>query len=110
MDTPKREKPSVSEAAYLWTVPGKPAVVRMESTVIQRMLPEIMRGFGSVPRRGVEIGGILLGRVEAGQPIKVHVTGFEVVRCEHEQGPSFILSAKDREQWLEVFERTRFSP
>jgi hypothetical protein len=110
MDTPKSEQPHVSGTAYLWTVPGKPVAVHMDWAVIERMLPEIMRGFGSVPRRGAEVGGILLGRVGAGRPIAVHVTGFEVVRCEHEQGPSFILSARDREHWLEIFERTRFAP
>jgi hypothetical protein len=110
MDTPNREEARVSSTAYIWTVPGKAISVHLEWTVIERMLPEIMRGFGSVPRRGAEVGGILLGRVEAGQPLTLHVNGFETVRCEHEQGPSFILSVRDRERWLQAFERTRFEP
>jgi hypothetical protein len=110
MDTPKSDEASVSSTAYIWTVPGNPISVHLEWTVIERMLPEIMRGFGSVPRRGAEVGGILLGRVEAGKPPVVLVNGFEAVPCEHGEGPSFILSARDREHWLEVFERTRFEP
>ncbi|MBI1786888.1 MAG: hypothetical protein HYR60_04950 [Acidobacteria bacterium] len=55
-----------------------------------------MRGFGALPRRGAEVGGILLGQVQPGSPATVTVEDFEPVPCEYLMGPSYNLSDKDR--------------
>jgi hypothetical protein len=60
----------------------------------ERVLSEVMTGFGAVPRRGAEVGGILLGRREADA---IWVEDAVLTPCEHRRGPSFLLSERDRQ-------------
>lgn len=60
----------------------------------ERMLSEVMTGFGAVPRRGAEVGGILLGHTEDGT---VWVEDVVLTACEYRRGPSFLLSEQDRQ-------------
>jgi len=55
-----------------------------------------IEAFLSLPKRGTEIGGLLLGRVERENPLLVHIDGFEEIPCEHRYGPSYVLSDSDR--------------
>ncbi len=82
---------------YLWQVPGKPVSVELDIDNVDRLSQEIMRGFGVVPRRGVEMGGILLGSVQA-TPTghRVVVEDFEPVPCQHAQGTSWLLSGEEQ--------------
>lgn len=50
--------------------------------------------FYSVPRGGVEIGGILIG--SAGEQ-GVRINGWRPIECRHASGPSFTLSQEDRD-------------
>lgn len=98
MGTPNAHSAASAEQPYyVWEVPGK-AAVRLYFDVIDRVLPEIMRGFGALPRRGAEVGGLLLGRVLDSAPLVVSVEEFEPVPCEYLSGPSYRLSAADRER------------
>jgi hypothetical protein len=98
MGTPNAHSAASAEQPYyVWEAPGK-AAVRLYFDVIDRMLPEIMRGFGALPRRGAEVGGLLLGRVLESAPLLVSVEEFEPVPCEYLSGPSYRLSASDRER------------
>ncbi len=54
-----------------------------------------MRGFGAVPRRGAEVGGLLLGSAETGERTILRIEDFVPVACEHMRGPSYILSEAD---------------
>ncbi|MBK9169373.1 MAG: hypothetical protein IPM24_18185 [Bryobacterales bacterium] len=84
---------------FVWDAPGKGVSVHLHFDVIDRMLPEIMRGFGALPRRGAEVGGVLLGRMrEDGGERLVTVEDFVPVPCEYLTGPSYHLSARDRER------------
>ena len=81
---------------YVWQPPDKPFTVQLAFDVIDRMNIEIMRGFGAVRRRGTEVGGLLLGRIEpVGSHTYVTVDDFEPVSCEYAFGPSYILSPQD---------------
>jgi len=86
----------------MWQVSGKSICVQLLFDVIDRMHPQVMRGFSMLKSRGAEIGGILLGRSEAGLPRKVSIEDFHEVRCEYLTGPSYNLSEKD----LVAFEAT----
>ncbi len=46
----------------------------------------------SVPRRGAEAGGLLLGGVRLGPVIDIFITGFEPIPCDYLFGPSFVVS------------------
>jgi hypothetical protein len=95
---------------YVWEVPEKPVVVHLSFDVVDRILVEVMRGFGAIPRRGAEVGGILLGSVETGEKTVVRVEDFEAVACEHRRGPSYLLSESDAARYEEALARRRYSP
>src|SRR6266568_1463880 len=80
---------------YVWEVPGRPVSVQLYFDVIDRMLPDILRGLGALRRRGAEVGGILLGRSDPGSPERVGILDFEAVPSEYLTGPSYNLSEND---------------
>ena len=102
--------PSIQAAPgyYVWEVPGKPVVVHLNLTVIDRLSAEVMRGFGLVPKRGAEVGGLLLGTIEHGDQTIVRVEDFEPVACDYKRGPSFLLTADDGAAFDDAC--TRFQP
>ncbi|MGH9661053.1 MAG: hypothetical protein ACRD96_21070 [Bryobacteraceae bacterium] len=87
---------------YVWQSPDRKTSIQLSFDVIDRILQDVMRGFGSLPRRGAEVGGILLGRGEPGQVI---IEEFELVECEYQAGPSFVLSDRDRAGLAEALEK-----
>ena len=84
---------------------GKAITIHLRFDVIDRLSLEIMRGFGAVPRRGAEVGGVLLGRSEAGDGTTVYIEEFEAVPCEYRHGPTYQLSDGDLEKFDAVLER-----
>ncbi len=89
--------PSIQAAPgyYVWELPGKQVVVHLSLAVIDRLSAEIMRGFGLVPKRGAEVGGLLLGTIEPGAQTIVRVEDFESVACDYKRGPSYLFTADD---------------
>jgi hypothetical protein len=84
----------------IWSVEGKPFEIRLALDVVDRLNPEVMRGFGAVRRRGTETGGILLGAIEpVGDRILITVDEFELVPCEYAFGPSYVLSPADLQRF-----------
>ncbi len=51
-------------------------------------------GLIALPRRGIEVGGILVGEAHLGD---IQIQTWEEVLCEHRYGPSYALSPSDRE-------------
>jgi hypothetical protein len=91
---------------YVWEAAGKPVVVCLHLVAIDRMLAEVMRGFGAVPKRGAEVGGVLLGTIEqAGDQTIVRVEDFETVDCEYKRGPSYLFLDQDRGTYEEAARR-----
>lgn len=90
---------------YVWQPPGKPVAIYLELDVVDKVLPEAMRGLTSVPKRGAEVGGVLLGTAEAGEQLVVHVQDVEPVACEYKMGPSYVLSERDLEMFDEACQR-----
>lgn len=90
-------------AHYLWEITGRPVAVRLGFAFVDRLLQEVMRGFGAMPRRGVEMGGVLLGWVDrSGATPVVVVEDYEPVPCQHTRGATYLLS----EQELSRFDET----
>jgi hypothetical protein len=99
---------------FVWEASGKPLVVHLSLNVVDRMSVDILRGLGSVPKRGAEVGGILLGSIESpstpdGRTV-VHVDDFENVSCEYARGPSYLLSEGERAKLESVVERAQPNP
>jgi hypothetical protein len=89
---------------YVWAVPGKPAV-HLRLSVLQRIEAEILRGFGAVPKRGAEAGGLLLGTIEPGDTTIVRIEDLEAVPCSYKHGPSYLFSEQDAAAFAEARER-----
>lgn len=80
---------------YVWNAPGGRTRVHLKLEVIERLLPGVMTGFGAVPKRGAEVGGILLGTVEHADHTIIRIDDFEQVPCRYQRGPSYLLSEDD---------------
>jgi hypothetical protein len=79
--------------------------VRLDFAAVDHILSEVMQGFGSVPKRGAEVGGLLLGTVAPGKPALVHIHDFVPVTSEHARGPSYLLSPSDEARLVAALER-----
>ncbi|MBN9663935.1 MAG: hypothetical protein J0H49_37390 [Acidobacteria bacterium] len=79
-----------------WTMPDSGAVFTIDAGLIQKLRSFVLEGFHILPKRGAEMGGILLGRILSESPLSIEITGFEPVPCEYRYGPSYILSDTDR--------------
>jgi len=94
---------------YVWQVPGQPVVVHLRLDVVDRMAADILRGFGAVPKRGAEVGGILVGVITEGNPpgdaSTVRIEDFEAIPCKYVRGPSYLLTEYERMLFDEVCER-----
>lgn len=101
MDTWTQDVPGY----YVWGAPGKAVAVHLHLDVIDRLLPEVMRGFGAVPKRGAEVGGVLIGTIEPGDPAVVRIEDFELVDCSYKRGPSYLFSEEDAEAFEEACRR-----
>jgi hypothetical protein len=88
-------------AAFLWSASEAPVLVSLQFDLVDRLGFDVMRGFGAVPKRGAEVGGLLLGRIEAGENTRVFVEDFLLAPCSHARGPSFLLNEQD----LKVFDQ-----
>lgn len=90
-------KTQVVPGYYVWRIPEKPVAVHLHLDVIDRLSSEIMRGFGAVPKRGAEVGGVLIGTIhQDDDPAIVRVEDFELVECEYRRGPSYLLTGQDQ--------------
>ncbi len=88
---------------FVYEAPGSAIRVRMELGVVDRLASEALRGLSALPRRGMEIGGLLLGSAEqTGAGVEVVISDFVAFPCEHLYGPNFQLSPKDREAFAEL--------
>lgn len=77
----------------VWTVPECPFRVVIQPDVLNEIRILAVEAFYSVPRGGVEIGGVFFGLLGADElDIRTH----RPIRCEYSTGPSFTLSVKDQ--------------
>ena len=62
---------------------------------VRRLETEAIEAFTVLPKRGLEIGGLLLGRAE--DEGRLIIEDYEPIPSEHGRGPSYLLSEKDRQ-------------
>src|SRR5262245_33090099 len=92
----------VAPGYYVWTPEGGSVAVHLNLEVADLLSVAIMRGYGSIPKRGAEAGGVLLGTIYNGI---VRIEDFEPVKCGHSAGPSYSLSTDEKEMFEEVCRR-----
>ena len=86
---------SDSPGYFVWEPAGKKIAIHLSGDVVDQINLAVMRGFGAVPKRGAEVGGLLLGSVARGAKSVVRIEEFVNIPCEHLYGPSYILSKAD---------------
>ncbi len=94
-----------SPGTYVWEVPEKQVSIHLHYDVIDRLLMEVMKGFGSVPRRGAEVGGLLLGTSELTDRLTVRIEDYDPVPCSYMSGPSYVLSERDLHEFADSHDR-----
>ena len=104
--TPSTPAATGPSGYYVWEPAGKDYAVHLYPEIIDRLNYEVMKGFGALPKRGAEVGGVLLGSVERGAKLVVRVQEFESIHCEHLLGPSYVLSEKDLLELDRVLEQS----
>lgn len=95
---------------YTWQVPGKPILPHLSYGVMDRIAQEAIRGLGSLPRRGAEVGGVLLGSAQRGDKAVVRIVDCLSVPCRHFFGPSYILTQDEKQALQQLLARWRPSP
>ncbi len=95
---------------YVWEVAGKPIAIHLEFGVVDRVAMDVMRGFGAVPKRGAEVGGLLLGSFEQdGSTTIVKIEDYVPVTCDYLKGPSYQLTDKDEARFRDAVEAAKSS-
>lgn len=84
-----------AEDFYVWRPPGGDRVVYLSLNVVDAVLQDVLRGFGSLPKRGAEVGGLLLGRISGSA---VWIDAHDPIPCGYAHGPSYELKGKDEER------------
>jgi hypothetical protein len=102
-------QPNTQEAPgyFVWQAPGKPLAVYLSLHVVERLNADVMRGLAAVPKRGAEVGGVLLGSIEPGETTIVRVEDFQAIACAYGRGPSFFLSETEQQLLGSVAEEER---
>ena len=83
---------SFTDSLAKWTVPQCPFLIEYGSRVLDDIRLAVVDAFFSLPRGGVEIGGILLGSIGKD---RLTIVDSMPLECEHAFGPSFTLSPND---------------
>jgi hypothetical protein len=85
-----------SPGFFVWQIPGETTSIQLNLDVVDRLQYAVMQGFSAVPRRGAEVGGILLGAVEGS---RVRVDNYQLVPIQYKHGPSYRFSEHDAESF-----------
>src|SRR5436190_23628963 len=75
-----------------WTQPGAPFTVSYSLPLLHEIDFVVNEGYRRIPHGGIELGGVLFGRVDVST---VRLDAFRNIECEHASGPSFTLSERD---------------
>src|SRR2546421_718055 len=82
---PKSAAPPEPELFCHWNAQDQQVSISLNLKLIDLLSLEVMEAFKSIPRRGLEIGGLLLGRVEAADQPLVVIEDRQILPAEHFQ-------------------------
>src|SRR5437868_14582941 len=79
-------------AHAVWTRQGGLFSVSYSLPLFHEIDFVVNEGYRRIPHGGIEVGGLLFGRLENNS---VRLDAFRSIECEHASGPSFVLSDRD---------------
>lgn len=94
---------------YVWEVPSKPVSVRISLDTVDRLERDVVEFFRSLSAKGSEVGGLLLGTVQSGNPARVSIDAYELVACDYVRGPLYQLAEADTERLARAMEQRNSS-
>src|SRR3954453_1437098 len=97
----------LSTSLSLGDCPSGPVSLRYAAGVLDQIRREIFDKFLSIPRGGLEIGGVLFGTI-AGSEIRI--LAYRPLAIEYRNGPSFVLSDTDEISLTQLLEASRSEP
>lgn len=90
-----------------WSVEHHPMRITYSRRVMDALNEAAWDGLQKIPRRGLEVGGVLFGdRTDD----EIRIRDWRPIPCEHARGPGFELSPVDEEGLAELLERSRTDP
>ncbi len=89
---------------HSWKAPGHDLEIITVEAVLTQIRDFAVDGYLRLARGGIEVGGILFGLHEARQ---IKIKAWRPIACEHANGPSFQLSAKDESGLVRLMEEAR---
>ena len=92
---------------HTWSAEPHTLKVLYTKAVMDQMSEAAWEGLQKVPRRGLEVGGVLYG-ARSGNEIRV--TEWRPIDCEHANGPGFELSDRDRAALAAKLEQSTSEP
>ncbi len=91
----------------MWSVEGHSIRVLYWASVLDEIRAAAVAGYCKFPRGGLEVGGILFGRIERGA---TRIVAFRPVTCEYKFGPSYQLSEEDHQVFGEALRAAESDP
>jgi proteasome lid subunit RPN8/RPN11 len=89
-----------------WQTPLCPFKIDFEPAKLEDVRVAVLGGFYTVPRGGIEIGGVLYGTYSDG---RVEISEYQKIETEYLTGPSFELSENDRDGLRKLLNEGKFS-
>jgi TonB-like protein len=91
---------------YLWETPGKGLRIYANPERVDLLQTQVLSAAEPLPKGGLEIGGILLGRMQLGGGyITAFIDDFEPVRCAYRKGPQYSFTDEDAGNFEEALAR-----
>lgn len=79
--------------------------IHMHIDAVDGIARDVIEGFKAIPRRGVEVGGLLLGKVIGSEHPDVWIERYQRLECQHRFGPQFMLDEQDHAALEEAAQR-----
>ena len=79
--------------------------IHMHLDAVDGIARDVIEGFKAIPRRGVEVGGLLLGKVIGSEHPDVWIERYQRLECKHRFGPQFVLDDEDHAALEEAAQR-----
>jgi len=99
--------PQPTERYWSWQAKDSPFQILVHPSVLEGIRTASMDGLRRIPRRGLEVGGVLFGRHRPGQLV---IEAWRPIQCEHAYGPRFALSPNDHKKLEEQLRDYRADP
>jgi TonB family protein len=103
------ERQAGSGLFYVPELTNSPVSLEISLALIETLNLETIEAFKAIPKRGLEIGGLLLGRFDAARSTLL-IADREPVESEHLYGPSYSLSDTDWSAFQRTLARLRELP